>query len=142
MIRATFTHDSVHNRYMKRFDRAVYAMFLLVLLADVARAHASVPIAGDPAGNLIFTAAQQLRAGSAVGTVLAPVARLRSSGHALSAWSHYLSGRANPSASSHLVLLSPANLQIGSYSRGFFLSPWQPCAASSEVFDHTCSPAP
>jgi hypothetical protein len=136
---------------MKRFDRAVYAMFLLVLLADVARAHASVPIAGDPAGNLIFTAAQQLRAGSAVGTVLAlrrsdgslaPVARLRNSGYALSAWSHYLSARANPAASSHLVLLSAANLQVGSYSRGFFLPLSQPCAAFSAVFDHTCSPAP
>lgn len=134
---------------MKRFDRAVYAMFLLVLLADVARAHASVPVAGDPAGNLIFTAAQQLRAGS--GTILAmrrsdgslaPVARLRSSGQALSAWSQYLSGRSNPATSSHLVLLSAANLSIGSYSGSVFLPLRRPCVASSGVFDHICSPAP
>lgn len=135
---------------MKRFDRAVYAMFLLVLLADVARAHASVPVAGDAAGSLILTAAQQLRAGG--GTVLAvrrsdgslaPVAHLRSSGQALSAWSHYLSGRSNPAASSHLVLLSAANLRVAaSGSRSLFFPLRQPCAAASAVFDHTCSPAP
>jgi hypothetical protein len=134
---------------MKRFDRAVYAMFLLVLLADVARAHASVPVAGDQAGSLILTAAQQLRAGG--GTVLAlrrsdgslaPVARLGSSGQALSAWSHFLSGRSNPATSSHLVLLSTANLGTSPRSSAFFL-PRQPLrAACPAVFDHTCSPAP
>lgn len=134
---------------MKRFDRAVYAMFLLVLLADVARAHASVPVAGDAAGSLMLTAAQQLRAGG--GTVLAlrrsdgslaPVAHLGSCGQALSAWSHYLSGRANPATSSHLVLLSAANLGNTSDTATVFV-PQQPrLADSSAVFDHTCSPGP
>ncbi|MFC5864002.1 hypothetical protein ACFPT7_16980 [Acidicapsa dinghuensis] len=136
---------------MKRFDRAVYAMFLLVLLADLARAHASVPVAGDPAGSLILTTVQQLRAGTSGNAVLAirrsdgslaPVVHLRSSEQALSAWTHYLSGRANPATSPHLVLLSAAKLGVAADSVTFFIPQRQTSAASSAVFDHTCSPAP
>jgi hypothetical protein len=46
----------------------MYAIFLLVLLADVARAHASVPAGGD--AGLILSAASQLQAGSTDGAIL------------------------------------------------------------------------
>ncbi len=48
---------------MKRFDRAMYALFLLALLADFARSQVPVSLGGDAAGGLILSAAQELQVG-------------------------------------------------------------------------------
>ena len=138
---------------MRRFDRAVCAMFLLVLLAEVARAHASVPVAGEAAGNLILTAAQ-LRAGSGGGAVLAmrradgslaPIARWKRAGLALPEWSRMLAGRrsaAHLSNASHLVLLSGITLPQRSGSGVPVSAPLSSASSSLAVFAHTASPAP
>jgi hypothetical protein len=47
----------------------MYAIFLLVLLADVARSHATVPMAGDAAGGLML-AASQLQPGPIAGNAM------------------------------------------------------------------------
>src|SRR5580698_834338 len=82
---------------MKRLDRAMYAIFLLVLLADVARAHASVPAGGD--AGLILSAASQLQAGSTDGAILtlrrsegssSQIATLACFALTLSGWSGHL----------------------------------------------------
>jgi hypothetical protein len=45
---------------MRRLDRAVFAFFLLALLADAARAHASSPVGIDSTDGLILTAVSHL----------------------------------------------------------------------------------
>lgn len=135
---------------MRRFDRAVCAMFLLVLLAEVARAHASVPVVDDA---LILTAAQ-LRAGSGGGAVLAvrradgslaPIVRWKRAGLALPEWSRMLAGRRSPahlSNASHLVLLSGIALPQRNGSGVPVSTPLSSASSSLAVFAHTTSPAP
>jgi hypothetical protein len=56
---------------MRRIDRAIFAIFLLALVADVARSYASTPVSSEVSGSLILSAASQLQAGSSADTVLA-----------------------------------------------------------------------
>jgi hypothetical protein len=53
---------------MRTFDRAMYAMFLLVLLADVARAESLSPGRVDVSAGLILSAATHDRVNPVVGT--------------------------------------------------------------------------
>jgi hypothetical protein len=128
---------------MKRFDRAMYAMFLLVLLADVARAHASVPAGGE--SGLILSAASQIQVSPTGDAILV----LRGSNGAssqimgfkhfrlsFSGWSRNLSDLSNPAMRSASI----AEVDVGSDSR--FL-PAAPSAFSSlAIFEHSGSPAP
>jgi hypothetical protein len=65
----TFIHISCSNRFMRTFDRAMYAMFLLVLLADVARAESVSPGRVDSSARLILSAATHDRVSLVSGTV-------------------------------------------------------------------------
>ena len=56
---------------MRRIDRAIFAIFLLALVADVARSYASTPVSSEVSGSLILSAASQLQAGSSTDAVFA-----------------------------------------------------------------------
>jgi len=132
---------------MKRFDRAMYAFFLLALLADFARANVPVSVGGEPAGGLILSSAGQLRGGVAGGAVLA---RRRANGSfaangvrrgssALSRWAKILSQRNHPSTS---VVLATASFGHGVTTGSRFDSISQSASPSLAVFEHSGSPAP
>jgi hypothetical protein len=127
---------------MKRIDRAMYAIFLLVLLADVARAHASVP-AGSDAG-LILSAASQIQASQGGEAIRAlrradmPVqsARLERFVSKFSGWSKQLVCVAHP------VMLGAISFGLDG---GFNSAPaphYQAVILSPAFFVHTGSPAP
>ena len=128
---------------MKRLDRAVYAIFLLVLLADVARAHASVPAGGD--AGLILSAASQLQAGSADGAILtlrrsegssSQIATLACFALTLSGWSGHLHDFSNQ------VMRPDVAPSVG-IGAGLASIPSSESAAPSQViFEHFGSPAP
>jgi hypothetical protein len=52
---------------MRRLDRALFAIFLLALLADVAWSQAPAVVTGDSAGGLIWSVAGPLRDGTGWG---------------------------------------------------------------------------
>jgi hypothetical protein len=125
---------------MKRLDRAMFAIFLLALLADVARAHASVP-AGDDAG-FILSAASQLQAGSADGAMVAlrrpdgsaPMAAFDRLALQFCGWSKQLSGGSGAAAVAASAVRSDASRAVLPSSKSAF--------PSRAVFEHTGSPAP
>jgi len=128
---------------MKRLDRAMCAIFLLVLLADVARAHASVPAAGD--AGLILSAASQLQAGSADGAILtlrrsegssSQMAALACFALTLSGWTGNLHDFS--SAALHVEAL-PA---MAGVARLASFPPLLSDSPSLAIFAHTGSPAP
>lgn len=133
----------------------MYAIFLLVLLADVARAHASVSAASD--AGLILSAASQLQGGSADGAIDSAILALRRSdrssaqataldsfGLRLSGWSRNFFDFSRPSSS----LLSSSLLRSDGASAiaagvGLRHQPGSNSASPSRiVFEHTGSPAP
>lgn len=138
---------------MKRFDRAVYAFFLLALLADVARANVPAPVGGDSAGGLILRAAGQLRAGPAGAAVsvrrrssggFAPIARSRSTGARLtfSRWAKIFSGQASPLDQSTQVMLVAVAYGPGVGAGVSFDRPFLSDSSSLAIFEHAGSPAP
>jgi hypothetical protein len=135
-------------RTMKRLDRAMYAIFLLVLLADVARAHAAAP-AGSDAG-LILSAASQFQGTPSDGAILAlgrssasvtrpgtRIVTLDRFALRLSGWSRF--DFSNPSNAFTPSGVSPA-ADIGSGLA--FLAAFQSASPSQSIFEHTGSPAP
>ena len=128
---------------MKRLDRAVYAIFLLVLLADVARAHASVPAGGD--AGLILSAASQLQAGSTDGAILtlrrsegssSQIATLACFALTLSGWPGHLHDFSNQ-------VMRPDAVPSMDVGAGLVLIPPSESAAPSPaIFEHVGSPAP
>ena len=139
---------------MKRLDRAMYAIFLLVLLADVARAHAAAPAGSD--ASLILSAASQFqgtpsdvaidRAILVMGRSSASTARPRTRvvtldrfALRLSGWSRDLFDFSNPSNAFMPAGVSPA-ADVGSGLA--FLAPFQSASPSQSIFEHTGSPAP
>jgi len=141
-------------KIMKRLDRAMYAIFLLVLLADVARAHAAAP-AGSDAG-LILSAASQFQGTPSDGTLDRAILVLgRSSASTtrpgtkiatldrfalrLSGWSKDLFDFSNPSNAFAPPGISPA-ADVG--TRLAFLADLQSASPSQSIFEHTGSPAP
>jgi len=136
---------------MKRFDRAMYAIFLLALLADVARSHAPIAVGGDPTSGMILSAATQLGVGPADGAqfvrrraagVFPAAARFKSGGLTLSKWAGILSRQSLPSGSSSPVLLAALACGQGAGTGGRFV-PLSPSASPSlTIFEHTGSPAP
>lgn len=133
---------------MKRFDRAMYAFFLLVLLADCARLHGSVNAGGDAAGALMLTAAGHLEVGPSGEAILvlrhadgssSHIATLNRFGFRLSGWS---SGTTARFASSHSVAGIFRSPSPGSPVVLSFVSPVQSFSAAQTFFEHTGSPAP
>jgi hypothetical protein len=133
---------------MKRFDRAMYAFFLLALLADVARANIPAPVGGDSAGGLILSSAGQLRVGPAGGAILvrrrsngsfAPVSGVKRGGLTLSRWARILSERTHASTP---VVLATATVVPGADSGSRFDSRFLSASPSLAIFEHSGSPAP
>lgn len=133
----------------------MYAIFLLVLLADVARAHASVPAGGD-AGS-ILRAASQLQVSESGDAILvfrrtdgasAQVAQFNCSNLRFSGWSKSLAGQSSSSRQSRLAPSSKAALaamrSLGSGIDGGLLADlsFLPGTPALAVFVHTGSPAP
>jgi hypothetical protein len=126
---------------MKRLDRAMFAIFLLALLADVARAHSAIP-AGDDAGFLL-SAASQLQVGPADGTLLEfrkpiasslPTATLDRFALTFSGWSIKLFSQA-------ILPSRYGSIADGDRSR-VSLPAFQSNSSLPENFEHQGSPAP
>lgn len=137
---------------MKRLDRAMYAFFLLALLADVARAQVPASFGGDPLSGSIESAARQIRGQirvSPAGEVVLvsrraersalPVARNKAANFALAGWARILSAQSQQTTPVMLAALA-SGPEIGF---GSALPP-DLCAAAPAcgVFEHTGSPAP
>jgi hypothetical protein len=133
---------------MKRLDRAMYAIFLLVLLADVARAHAAAPAGCD--ASLILSAASQFQGTPSDGAILVlgrsststarpkiRIATLDRFALRLSGWSRF--DFSNPSYGFTPSGVSPA-ADVGSNLA--FLAAFQSASPSQSIFGHTGSPAP
>jgi hypothetical protein len=131
----------------------MYAIFLLVLLADVARSHATVPMAGDAAGGLML-AASQLQPGPIAGNAMVSsrpergfpsLAGLSDYRLAFSAWSLVLKSRAhstgNPGWTDGAGLSNGGELRAEVSSAAFAYA-FTPDDSSLAVFPHTGSPAP
>jgi hypothetical protein len=132
---------------MKRFDRAMYAFFLLALLADVARAHASISIGSDPGSSLILNAASRLGStGEAalpakpylrrVDGVSPKIGRRERFRLVLSNWSRNLS---DFSSFSVQPASAPALASASGSTEGL---PSPPEPISHGLYDHIGSPAP
>jgi hypothetical protein len=133
-------------RTMKRLDRAMYAIFLLVLLADVARAHAAAPAGSD--ASLILSAASQFQGTPSDGAIFVlsrssasttRVPTLDRFALRLSGWSRDLFDFSNPSNAFAPPGISPA-ADVGSGLA--FLAAFQSASPSQSIFEHTGSPAP
>ncbi|HTJ29139.1 MAG TPA: hypothetical protein VL346_01475 [Acidobacteriaceae bacterium] len=133
---------------MRRIDRAIFAIFLLALVADVARSYASVPVGSEVSGTLILGAASQLHPGGPANTVF-PFRRAGSQlpllekrthrAPVLAAWSMALLG---PSAQwSQVAILQPAS--IFATPPGSHLDLPQPSLFSPLArIEHAGNPAP
>ncbi|WP_263354651.1 hypothetical protein [Acidicapsa acidisoli] len=133
---------------MKRFDRAMYAFFLLALLADVARANVPAQVGGESAGGLILSTAGQLRVGPAGGTILVrrrangplvPIAGTKRRGLTPSRWARILSERTH---SSTPVVLAAGAIAPREGSGSSFVSLCKSASPSLAIFAHSGSPAP
>jgi len=128
----------------------MYAIFLLVLLADVARAHAAAPAGSDT--SLILSAASQFQGTPSDGAILvlsrssASTARPRTRiatldrfALRLSGWSRDLFDFSNSSNAFTSSAVSPA---ADAGSGLAFLADIQSASPSQSIFEHTGSPAP
>jgi hypothetical protein len=141
---------------MKRLDRAMYAFFLLALLADVARAQVPASVGGDAAFGSIESAARQVRGQIRAQIRVSPdgevvlvsrraerlaltVARNKAANFALTGWARILAAHSQHTTPVMLAALS-LGLEPGS---GWAFPPDLRVAASAcGVFEHTGSPAP
>jgi len=106
--------DRTYNTGMRRIDRAIFAIFLLALVADVARSYASTPVSSDLSGSLILNAASQLQSSSPAkalpthrrGSYASPYAKRTPYRPVLAAWSKALFRP--PMQWSQVALLQPA----------------------------------
>ena len=126
---------------MQRYDRAIYTILLLALLADVARAAA--PVTGVPADGFMLAAAAQLPADASTAVLhrarpassqSRPVSRLS----VLSRWPRVFQA----SQSSYPVALTPGLSTTEPGSASYLASGLQSRNTSAPVFEHTASPAP
>lgn len=121
----------------------MFAIFLLALLADVARAHASVPAGGD--AGLILNAASQLQVSPTGDAILVLQRADRSSSHlaALDCFRFRIAGwsRDFSDFSSLAMLAVPGSPPDDTGGSPFALIPAF-AAPSVAVFEHTGSPAP
>jgi hypothetical protein len=143
--------ERVRIEVMKRFDRAMYALFLLALLADVARSHALVAVSGDAGSGLIFRIASQppmdaaavppRRAGSSV----VELVRYKGSRWALARWAEILRSEAKASRSLQTpnpLLLAALVAWPAQGADASAFQPLKPASPSLGIFEHTASPAP
>jgi hypothetical protein len=129
----------------------MFAIFLLALLADVARSHAPIAVGGDPASGMILSAATQLGVGPADGAqfvrrraagVFPAAACFKSRGLRLSKWARILARQSLPSDASGPILLAALASGQGAESGSRFVAPPLSAFPSLTIFEHTGSPAP
>jgi hypothetical protein len=137
---------------MKRLDRAMYAFFLLALLADVARAQVPASFGGESAAGSLESTARlirgQIRVSPAGEVVLVsrraersalPVVRNKAANFALAGWARILSAQSQQTTPGMLAALSLGPV-AGS---GWAFPPGLGVAAPAcGVFEHNGSPAP
>lgn len=136
---------------MRRLDRAMYAIFLLALLADVARAQVLTSVADESAGGLILSVAGPLAAGAKAAAVApgkvagVPAEAVRSAGYraALGRWVSVLRGETKPSRGGATPLLMAALVSwpVGETGQISARLP-ESSPASPTIFEHIGSPAP
>jgi len=137
---------------MKRLDRAMYAIFLLALLADVAWSSVPAVAAGDSNGGSIRSAASQLRSGQVAGANPVRVRRrsnvlsaasVRSSSYrlTLSRWAKNILDGSNLDRSS-LVMLAAPQFAPGADASSASIQRQLPAPSSPSIFEHSGSPAP
>jgi hypothetical protein len=126
----------------------MYAIFLLALLADVARSHLPLPVGSDSTGGLILNAASQLQVGSAGNAVLRrsngyfpPVASFKGYNFTLSRWAKILTHQST-FVQPTLAMLSVSALGPSAGTGSSFTRPFQSASLSRTIFEHTGSPAP
>jgi len=129
----------------------MFAIFLLALLADVARSHAPVAVGGDPASGMILSAATQFGVGSTDGAqfvrcraagVFPAAARFKNSGLTLSNWAGVLARQSLTSDSPSPILLAALASGRVAESGSRFVAPPVSAFPALTVFEHTGSPAP
>ena len=148
---------------MKRLDRAMYAFFLLALLADLARAQVPASFGGDaaagfaggsiqsvprqirgqirvsPAGEVVLVSRRSAAGSNRSARLVLPVARSKASSFALSSWARILSAQTRQSTPVMLAALSSRS------ETGCGALPSPDVRAESSyctVFEHSGSPAP
>jgi hypothetical protein len=136
---------------MKRFDRAMYALFLLALLADFARSQVPVSVGGDAAGGLILSAAQELKVGPgevanlvlrrANGSLPAS-SKLKSRNWTMVCLSSALSGQLDKLGHPSLAILAAPSLADFDGPGSAQLDSLEILPPTRTVFAHTGSPAP
>ena len=121
----------------------MYALFLLALLADVARAHALVRVGAD--SGVVAHGESRLPLGVKAATELVPaeakspaarLAAIERLAQRFSGWSKSLSGLSSP------VLLASSGLFADLSAESISSSKIPLQAATRSVFEHTASPAP
>jgi len=136
---------------MKRFDRAMYAFFLLALLADVARSHALVTAGGDSSGGLILSVVSQLPVAQTGAAVLASstaqnsLPQRTSYRWTLPRWAKVLCAKpksASRPISSTPVLLSAIVFSPQADTGSTEIPSSLTAPQSSTIFEHIGSPAP
>jgi hypothetical protein len=117
----------------------MYGLFLLVLLADVARLHAAVPVETEASGGLIFRAANRLgeiQSGTASQDrrrpALSSIAGFRRISLRLSGWTRNFSEYPAPVLQFDSASVSAAVLLPASFA----------AIPSLAIFEHSASPAP
>lgn len=129
----------------------MFAIFLLALLADVARSHAPVAVGGDPASGMILSAATQFGVGPADGAqfvrrraagVFPAAARFKSGGLTLSKWARILTRQSLPSDAPSPILLAALASGQDAESGSRFVAASLSALPALTVFEHTGSPAP
>jgi hypothetical protein len=132
----------------------MYAIFLLAMLADVARARVLVSVIGDSDGGLTLAVSGPMAAGSSAGALVAPrrteglpVEFARGSGirATLERWASVLRGELKPvrgtQTSSPMQLATMVSLPVGD-GGPVAVRAVGPSAAFPAIFDHIGSPAP
>ena len=122
----------------------MYAIFLLALLADVARVHALTPVEADAAGSLILSAANQLHGGQSGGAVIAlrraegsaQKSRLECLASRFSGWSKHLADLSYPAMAATVAWALDAGAGFSP------VSPFRAASLALAIFPHTGSPAP
>jgi len=145
---------------MKRFDRAMYAIFLLALLADVSWSSVPAAAAGDSSGGLMLSAAGQLRPGQVGGANPVRVRRrsnslsglsassVRSSSYrlTLSRWAKNILDRTSLDRSgldrSNFVMLAAPLFAPDTNAGSAFIHIFLSAPSSPSIFEHSGCPAP
>lgn len=127
---------------MKRFDRAMYAFFLLALLADVARSQVISPTNRDSASELTVRRSQYAQSPllpRRLDRSSARVMSVKGSSFTLARWARILSAQSNQSPSAILMAVISHPDACASSP---LIQPRSTDPSSRTLPEHNASPAP